>query len=111
MCLWPCLYGDCVCLRGRMQVCDCACVYCDCIVFVCVSGHVCMVIVGGCVVACMFVSVCLYCECVVFVCVPGHVCKVIVCVCVDVCMFANLCICACMVIVLPLYVYLAMLAW
>ena len=37
--LWPCLYGDCV-------------------VFVCVSGHVCFVIVGACVCVCMFANAC-----------------------------------------------------
>ena len=30
---------------------------CDCVVFVCVSGNVCMVIVGVCVRVCMFVNV------------------------------------------------------
>ena len=54
--------------------------YGDCVVLVCVSGHVCIVIVGVCVGTCMFVSVCLYCGCVLCVCVSGHVCMVIVCV-------------------------------
>ena len=64
MCIWPCLYGDCLCLPVRMHVCGCACVQCGCVVFVCVSGHVCMVIVRVCVNVCMFVDVC---ACVVVV--------------------------------------------
>ena len=43
--LLPCLYGGCVCLRGCMHVCECVCWYGDCVVFVCVSGHVCIIIV------------------------------------------------------------------
>ena len=34
------------------------CVYCGCVVFVCVSGYVCIVIVYVCVSVCMFVNVC-----------------------------------------------------
>ena len=60
MCLWPCLYGDCVCLRVCMHVCECVCLYCGCVVFVCVPGHVCMVIVDVYVGVCMFVNVCAY---------------------------------------------------
>ena len=43
--VWPNLYGDCGCLRGCVHVCECACLYCDRVVFVCVSDHVCIVIV------------------------------------------------------------------
>ena len=38
----------CVCLRVCMHVCECVCVYGGSVVLVCVSGHVCMVIVGVC---------------------------------------------------------------
>ena len=55
----------CVCLRVCMHVCDCVCVYGGCVVFVRVSGHVCMVIVCACVSVCMFVNVCA-CLAVVF---------------------------------------------
>ena len=41
-----------------MHVCECACLNCDCVVFVNVSGHVCVVSVGVCVGVCMFVNVC-----------------------------------------------------
>ena len=78
--------------------------------FVCVCGHVCMVIVcvfHGCPNVCE--CVCLYGDCVVFVCVSGHVCMVIVGVCMGVCMLVN--VCACMVVVLCLYVCLAMFEW
>ena len=64
MCLLPCLYCDCVCLRGCTQVCECVCLYVGCVLFVYVSGHVCMVNVGARVTVCMFVNVCV---CVVFV--------------------------------------------
>ena len=74
--LWSCVYGDCVCLRGYMHICECVCLYGACVVFVFVSGHVCIVIVG---------------------------------VCVGVCMFVNMC--ACMVLVLCLYVSLPMFVW
>ena len=50
----PCLYGGCKCLRVCMDV----VLYGGCVVFVCVSGHVCMVIVGVCLGICMFVDVC-----------------------------------------------------
>ena len=70
------LYRDCGCLPECMYVCECVCLYGGCAVFVCVSGHVCMVIVG---------------------------------VCMGVCMFAD--VRACMVIVLRLHVYLAVIAW
>ena len=61
--LWPCSHGDRVCLYG------------DCAVFVCVSGHVCMVIVCVCVCmgvlmfvcVCMVVVLCLYVSLAVFV--------------------------------------------
>ena len=66
MCLWPCLYGDCVCLRRCVYVCDCVCLYCGCVVFVCVSGNVCIMIVGVCVGVCMLVNVCV-CACMVVV--------------------------------------------
>ena len=74
--------------------------------FVCVSGHVCMVIV--CLRVCMHVCGCvrLYCDCGAFVCVFNHVCMVIVRVCMDTCMSLN--VCACMVVVLLVYVFLAM---
>ena len=79
MCLWPCLYSDCVVLCVCMFV--NVCLYCDVVVFVCVSGNV---FCGDCVCLreCMHVCecVCLYCECVVFVCVSCHVSMVIVCV-------------------------------
>ena len=58
VCVWPCVYGDCGCLRGRMHVCWCVRLYGDCVVFVCVSCHVCMVIVGVRVNVCMCVNVC-----------------------------------------------------
>ena len=60
--------------------------------FVCVSGHVCIVIVGVCVIDCMFANA--------WACV---------CVCVGVCMFVN--VCACMATVLCLCVSLAMMVW
>ena len=59
-----------------MHVCECVCLYSDFDVFVCVSGHVCMLIVGVCLNVYMFVSVC-----------------------------------ACVVVVLCLYVSLAMCVW
>ena len=58
MCFLQCLCTDCVCLRVCMHVCECVCVFGDCVVFVCVSGHVCMVIVCVCICVCMFVNVC-----------------------------------------------------
>ena len=58
MSIWPCLYGDCGCLRSCIHVCQCVRLYCDVVVFVCVSGDVCMVIVCVCVGVCMFVNVC-----------------------------------------------------
>ena len=57
MCLLSCLYGDCLGLHQCINVCDCVRLYCDCVVFVCVPGHVCMVIV--CLHVCIYV-----CECV-----------------------------------------------
>ena len=109
MCVWPCLNSDCGRLHGCMYV--CAFVYCDCVVFVCVSCHVCIVIVGVRLRVCMHVCECvrLYCDCVMFVCVSGNVCVVVVCVCTDVYMCVN--VCDCIVIVLRLYVYLAMFVW
>ena len=56
--LWLCLYGDCGRSRGCMHVCECVCVYCGCVVFACVSGHVCVIICGVCVYVCMLVKVC-----------------------------------------------------
>ena len=58
MCLLPCLCGDCGCLHGCMHVCACVWFYGDCVVVVCVSGTVCMVIVGVCVGVCVFVLAC-----------------------------------------------------
>ena len=58
MCVWPSFNGDCMCLRVCMHVCDCVCLYCDCVAFVCVSNHACMVIERVCVCICMFVDVC-----------------------------------------------------
>ena len=55
---WLCLYSDCWCLRGCMHVCACVLLYADCVVFVCVSGHVCKVIVCACLGVCVFVNVC-----------------------------------------------------
>ena len=70
MCLWSCLYGDCGCLHVCMHVCERVRLYGGCVAFVCVSGHVCMVIVCVCVDVCMFVNAfVLYCDCVVFACV------------------------------------------
>ena len=40
VCLWLCLYGDCLCLQDCMHNFECVCLYCGCVVFVCVSGHV-----------------------------------------------------------------------
>ena len=63
LCLLQCLCCDCV-LRGYMHVCECVCVYGWCVVFVCVSGHVCNVI------ACVYVGVCMFvgvCACMVIV--------------------------------------------
>ena len=48
-----------------MHVCECVCLCDGCVVIVCVSGHVCIVIVGVCVGVCMFVIVC---ACMVFLC-------------------------------------------
>ena len=42
-----------VCMFVRVRV----CLYGGCVVFVCVSSHVFMVIVGVCIVVCMFVNV------------------------------------------------------
>ena len=56
MCLWPLLYGDCVCLHVCCVV--CVCLYCGYVVFVCVSGHDCIVFVRVCFGVCMFVCVC-----------------------------------------------------
>ena len=58
MCLWPCLYGNCECLRVCINVCECVRLYGDCVVFVCVSGHVYIAIVCVCIGVCMFVNVC-----------------------------------------------------
>ena len=58
MCLWPCVYGGCVCLRGYMHVCECVPLCSDCVVFVCVPGHVFMVIVCVRVGVCMLMIVC-----------------------------------------------------
>ena len=47
-----------------MHACECVSLYGDCVVFLCVSGHVCIVIVCDCLGVCMFVSVCV---CIVIV--------------------------------------------
>ena len=62
--LLPCLYGDCVCAWLHAYVWMCVCLYCDSVVFACVSGHVCMVVVCVCLGVCVFVNVCV---CVVIV--------------------------------------------
>ena len=75
MCLRPCLYGDCVYLPDCMHVCACVRLCGDCVVCVCVSGYVCMVVVGVCEGVCMFVNVrvcmvivlCLYVSLAMFV--------------------------------------------
>ena len=41
-----------------MHVCECVCLYCGCVVFVCVSCHVCMVVVCVRFGVCMFVGMC-----------------------------------------------------
>ena len=41
-----------------MHVCECEYLYGDCVVFVCVSGHVCMVIACVCMGVCMFGNAC-----------------------------------------------------
>ena len=79
----------------------------DCVVFKFVSGHVCMVIVCVCVdVKRVSECVCAYYDVAAFVCVSCHVCMVIVRVCEGAYMFVN--VCACIVVVLCLYVSLAM---
>ena len=55
-----CIVIVCVCLRRRVHVCECVCLYGGCVVFVCDSCHVYIVIVCVCVRACMFVNVCAY---------------------------------------------------
>ena len=71
------MYGDCGYLRMCMRVCECVCLYGDCVEFVCISGHGLIVIVCVCVCGSMFVNV----------------------------------MCACMMVVLRLYVFLAMCVW
>ena len=102
MCVWQCLYGDCVCLRGHACLLVCVLVWWLCFVFGCVSGHVTMGIVCVCIGVCIFADVCMF----AFVCASGHVCMVILRICVGVCTFVV--VNACMVIVLCLYVSLAM---
>ena len=51
-----------------MYVSGCVRLYCGCVVFVCVSGHVYMVTVGVCIGVCMFVNVC---DCMVVVLSPA----------------------------------------
>ena len=51
-------------LRVCMHVCESVCLHCGCGVFVCASGHVCIMIVGGCVGVCVCVVVC---DCIVIV--------------------------------------------
>ena len=63
---WRCLYDVCVRLRLCMPVCECVRLCDDCVAFVCVYCHVCMVVVCACVGVCMFVNVCV-CACVVIV--------------------------------------------
>ena len=58
MCIWQCLYGECEGLRGCMYNCECVRLYGDCVVCLCVSGNVYVVIVGVCMGACMFVNAC-----------------------------------------------------
>ena len=88
------MYRDCGCLRGCIHVCECVCLYGDCVVFVCASGNVCMVIV--CVRGWTHSSecVCLYNDCVVVACLSGNYCIVFVRLCVRVCMCVNVCVCA-----------------
>ena len=80
--------------------------YCGYVVFACVSGYACMLLV--CLHGRMHVCKCVRLDggCVVFVCVSGHVCMVIVRVRVGVFMFVN--VCGCTVSVLCLYVSFAM---
>ena len=74
VCIWPCLYVGCMCLRLCLHICECVCLCGGCVVFVCVSGHVCMVTVGVCMCACMLVN--------------ARACKVIVvCLCASLAMF------------------------
>ena len=65
------MYCDCVCLRVCMHVCDRMRLYGNCVAFVCVSGHVYMVIACACmcVHVCECVCVCLCGGCVVIACV------------------------------------------
>ena len=58
MCLLPCLYGDCGCLHWCMHVCECVRLYGDCVVNVCVPGHVYILIVCVYVGGRLFVNVC-----------------------------------------------------
>ena len=70
--------------------------------FVCVSGHACMVIVRLRECICVCGCVCLYGDCVACVFVSGHVYMEIVCACINVCMFVGACVlvwwlcCVCM---------------
>ena len=90
MCILLCLFGDRVCLRECINVCECVRLNGGRFVFVCVSGHVYIVTVCDCVCVCMFVNV--------------STCMVIVGVCKGVCMSMGVC----MVGVLCLYTSLAM---
>ena len=86
-----------------MRVCLC------CVVFVCVSGHVCVVNVGVYVCLCMFVGVCA--SIVVVLCLYMSLAMFVwwLCACLGVFMFVN--VCACIVVVLCLYVCHAMCVW
>ena len=48
MCIWLCLNSDCLCLRECIHVCERVRLYKHVVVFVCVSGNVCMVVVCVC---------------------------------------------------------------
>ena len=108
--LLHCVYGECVALHGCKHVCVCVCLYGDCVAFVCASGHVWMVIVGVCLGVCVFVGVCvlvwwLCCVCMSFwPCLHGD------CGCLRGCIMCDF-VCACIVVVLCLYMSPAMFAW
>ena len=67
------LYGGGWRLHGCMHVCECVCLYGGNVVFVCVSGHCCMVIV--CLRVCM------------------HVCEVVACMVIVLCLYVSLAMC------------------
>ena len=108
-----------VCLRGCMLNSRCVCLYGCCVVFVCVSGHVCMVsvclpgrihvcecaLVWRLCCVCMWFWPCLYGDCVWLnwcMCVCARVCLygdrvVFVCVSGHACM-ATVCACVCVIV-------------